>query len=208
MLLRGVHDERAPATADVQKALPGLEVELAADHLALVPLGLLERVVRAGEVRAGVRHRRVEQLLVEVVADVVVVLDRALGAAQVVERPLLTDLRCRWGRRTLDPGGAHRGDREPRLGAAVEVRCIPGVDQAGERVEVVDLEFAGHVRASKAKLAGCGEEVGDRARRPGVNRRAVARGGGQRAAVPEGDAERPVGEGGRQFVAQRGRASE
>ena len=58
---RGVHGEAAPAAADVEQALAGLEAELGAHELELGLLGLLERRGPAREDRAAVGHRLVEE---------------------------------------------------------------------------------------------------------------------------------------------------
>ena len=81
VLPRGVADHAAPAAAEVEQPLAGLEVELAGDQVVLGGLRLLERRVRGRVERAGVGHRRAEDVLVERVGDVVVVVDR-LGVAR------------------------------------------------------------------------------------------------------------------------------
>ena len=82
-----VPDHPAPAAAEVEQPLPGLQVELAGDQVVLRGLRLLERRVLGGEQRAGVGHRRTEDHLVERVGDVVVVVDRLGVAAQRVPQP-------------------------------------------------------------------------------------------------------------------------
>ena len=72
----------APAAADVEHALAGLEVELGGDMRLLVGLRLLEAVGRIGEVSAAVLQVVVEEERVEVVADVVMVGDVAARLAQ------------------------------------------------------------------------------------------------------------------------------
>ena len=74
VVLRGVN-ERAPAAADVEKALVRLEPQLAADHVELVALRLREVVVRLGEIGAAVDHLGIEKERVELVGQIVVVLD-------------------------------------------------------------------------------------------------------------------------------------
>ena len=91
VLPRGVPDHAAPAAADVEQPLAGLEVELAGDQVVLLGLRLLERRVLGRVDRAGVGHRRAEDELVEAVGDVVVVVDH-LGVAahrvpQALDRP-------------------------------------------------------------------------------------------------------------------------
>src|SRR5688500_17817529 len=70
-------DERAPAAADVEEPLPGLQLKLAADMVELLLLRDFERVVGAAEVRARVHVPRIEPQAEELVAYVVVMPDRA-----------------------------------------------------------------------------------------------------------------------------------
>src|SRR5712691_2650572 len=73
VVLRGPDGEAAPAAADVEKRLPRLEPELAADEIDLVLLRLLELAVGVAVVGARVEHERVEEQGVEIVRHVVVV---------------------------------------------------------------------------------------------------------------------------------------
>ena len=99
VVLGGVQRQRAPAAADVEQPLAGLQAELAADQIELVALRVGERVVRgvARPVGAGVRHPRVEHERVEVVGQVVVVGDRR-AVAQLGVQPA-AQLRLRRRRR-------------------------------------------------------------------------------------------------------------
>ena len=88
--------QRSPAAADVQEGVPRLDLELAADQVHLVVLGLLERVGGASEVSGGIHHALAQEGSEEVVAAVVVLphdpavlvlgVDRDLGD-EVRERP-------------------------------------------------------------------------------------------------------------------------
>ncbi len=78
VVLRRVADEAAPAAADVEEALAGLQAQLAADHFELVALRLGDVVVPVGVVGAGVDHLGVEEERVELVRQVVVELDVVL----------------------------------------------------------------------------------------------------------------------------------
>ncbi len=60
-----MHEERAPAAADVEQPLAGRDAQLAADQLELALLRALERVPLALEVGTGVDEARSEQHLVE-----------------------------------------------------------------------------------------------------------------------------------------------
>jgi hypothetical protein len=75
---RRVADEAAPAAADVEKALAGLQAQLAADHVELGGLRVLQRGAPAREVSAGIDHLGVEEEGVEGIRQVVVELDESL----------------------------------------------------------------------------------------------------------------------------------
>ena len=77
-LLRRAHHERAPAAADVEQALAGLQLDLGEDVVDLLDLRGGEIFVAVLEVRARVDHVLVEPQLVELVRDIVVVLDGLL----------------------------------------------------------------------------------------------------------------------------------
>jgi hypothetical protein len=70
-----VERHAAPAAADLEHALAGLEQELGRDVALLGGLRLLERLVAGGEVGAGILHVPVEPQAVEGVAEVVMVRD-------------------------------------------------------------------------------------------------------------------------------------
>ena len=76
---RSVNGHRPPPTSDFEQARAGVLVQsqLATDEVMLGRLRILQREVWLGEPRAGIRQRRPENQTVEVVADVVVVPDRA-----------------------------------------------------------------------------------------------------------------------------------
>ena len=129
VLARRVHDEAAPAAADVEQPLARLQLQLAADEVELRALRLLERLRPAREDRARVRHRRVEEEREELVADVVVVADGAqvaLAAVAPADRPQLRGGRLRRERQARRAGGC-RGER--RLRAEVERRGLPAVEE-------------------------------------------------------------------------------
>jgi hypothetical protein len=90
--------QAAPAAADLHHRLAGLGAELGVDVPLLGELGLLQRHVRPREVGAGVLHVLVEEAPVEVVREVVVVGDVALGLDAVV-----------WPRAALAPPAAQAG---------------------------------------------------------------------------------------------------
>ena len=78
VMARRPADQRAPAAADVEQAVSGLQAQLAADVLQLVALGLLERVVGGLEVGAGVDPLGIQPQAVEGVGHIVVERDRRL----------------------------------------------------------------------------------------------------------------------------------
>ena len=81
----------APAGADLEHVVGGLEVELAAEGVVLGASGPSRAWRRAGPLGAGIHHRRVEPEGEEVVGEIVVVADVAagggagVGAEQVAE---------------------------------------------------------------------------------------------------------------------------
>lgn len=66
-LLRRAQDERAPAAADIEQALPRLQLDLGEDVVDLLDLRGGEILVAVLEVRARVHHVLVEPQLVELV---------------------------------------------------------------------------------------------------------------------------------------------
>ena len=212
MLTGDVARERPPAAADVEDALPGLELELVGGDRELDLLGLLERGAggRPGEERARVRHRRVEEQREEVVGDVVVVAHRAGVAGDGVPAPARAQL---GGRRGGRPGQADRaggGGHEPQAAAPVHRGRRPAVQERQRGVDVVDAQRPGDVGPADAELAGGAQRVGDGLgrvdREDGAARLGTAavavgapvgggRGGGQDGAVPPADLEGPVGDG-------------
>src|SRR4051812_9298112 len=195
----GVDGEAPPAAADVEDALAALEPELGADELELGLLGLLERRRAAREDRAGVGARRAEEQLEELVGDVVVVAHRAAVALDAVAAAAGAQLGGRRARDAAPRAGAQRGQRDLRLHARVDRRRLPVVEQLQRLVDVVDVEVADHVGAAEAELAGCAQQVAERARGADAERRAGAvavavRRGRQRRAVPEVEFEGALGE--------------
>ena len=81
IMLRRVDQHRAPAAADVEQRLAGLQAQLAADVVELVELRLVDVVGEILEVSAAVDHPLVEEEPVELVRNVVVMGDRLLVRA-------------------------------------------------------------------------------------------------------------------------------
>src|SRR5206468_12298673 len=72
VVLRGVHDQSAPSTADVEQTLTRLQTQLAADEVELGFLRTLQIVVVMREVGARVHHARIQPERVKRIANVVV----------------------------------------------------------------------------------------------------------------------------------------
>ena len=105
-----VADEAAPAAADVEKALALLQAQLAADHVELGDLGLLQTRDLARKIGAGIDHLGIEPECVKCVRDVVVIGDVLLVPARIAAGWLyIRDLVQR-------PGAAagHRQEFRPR----------------------------------------------------------------------------------------------
>ena len=133
--LGGELEEAAPARADVEHGHPRLETDLAADQVELCFLRLVEgRCVLP--VAAGIDHPLVEHPLVEIVADVVVLLGDLgdLGALRVEDR-------C--AERLED-------DAEVELEVVFEVGGRGPVDRA---IEIVAVPPAVHVALADGERA-------------------------------------------------------
>src|SRR4029077_13694199 len=89
IVLGGMHDEPAPATAYVQQALARLETKLSTYEIEFCFLRDIERIIRRAEVRARINHPPVQPQLIEGVADVVVKVDRRCIAHRSVPGPEL-----------------------------------------------------------------------------------------------------------------------
>ncbi|MNK35689.1 hypothetical protein D3C87_542200 [compost metagenome] len=91
-LLRRADHQRAPAAADVEQRLPGLEFDLGEDVVDFLQLRGGQVFVAVLEVGARIDHVRIEPELVERVRHVVVVLDgflvRRLGVREVAGHAL------------------------------------------------------------------------------------------------------------------------
>ena len=96
-MLRRIDREGAPAAAEIEHRLAGLQPQSPAAHLELVDLRLGEIIVPFREIGAGVDHLRIEPERIEgvrhviVIGDVLLVLSRAAVAlvllADLVQRP-------------------------------------------------------------------------------------------------------------------------
>ena len=89
---RGVDRHRPPATADVEEAHAGSELQLARHEIDLASLRVFEAVVGRREHGARVGHRRTEHHLVKKVRHVVVMRDRLAVARTTVQGAALLGL--------------------------------------------------------------------------------------------------------------------
>jgi len=113
-----VPHQRAPAAADIEKALARRQPQLAADVVELGPLGRIDVFPAGLEIGARIDHLLVEPEPVEVVADVVVVADvGAVGLRLVSRRRQFGPHRDR-GTGELDQAG---GDPNRLRNVAVDV---------------------------------------------------------------------------------------
>jgi hypothetical protein len=133
VVLGHVERERAPAAAGLEHALARPQPQLAADVVELRLLRLLEREPRVLEVCARVDEVRVEPALVELVAEVVVVVD--IGA------------RARG--RVAAPARAERIDQVARDAGRVLRRAEHDLDRVREIA--LDLEPSVRVRLAEAE---------------------------------------------------------
>src|SRR5579884_1853677 len=74
-MLRSVHHQASPTTAEVEEALARAQSQLAANIIELAFLGYIQIVIRCGEVGTTVDHIRVEPEFKKLVGLVVVVTD-------------------------------------------------------------------------------------------------------------------------------------
>ena len=203
---RRVAHHAAPAAADVEQPVAGLQPQLLENQPVLVLLGLFQRRVGVGIHRARVRHRWAQHPSVERVGHVVVVVDglgvTGLAVHQAVSDPApprrrLLRRRCH-RQQTLD------ADRADDIGQHPRRRPLE-LDPVGQRLEqlvrvsgmdAVRLQVTRHVRAGKAELAGGRGQVGGPARRtkiepqqgvPASGGAAVVRGELQRVAPSRGE---------------------
>ncbi len=189
VLARGVDRQASPAAADVEHALAGLQLELAADQLQLGALGVLQGLRPWLEQRTAVGHRLVQEQGEELVRDVVVVADGLRVAALRVPAP---PARAKLGGGRLRPAMEARGPQRRRSESQslreAERGRVPAAEQRDHPVQVVDIDFPANVGATEPELAGGAQNVTDGAR--GTNRqgRAVARRRNARP-VPELDRE-------------------
>ena len=195
-MLRGVDQQRAPAAADVEQPLAGLEAQLGADQLELALLRGFQRLAGVGEVRARVDHARAEEKPVEVVRDVVVVLDRGLVARERVQPALALGLDRGHGQAPehARPGEPDGGGEQGRAVAGGELDAVEVAAQADDRLQVgvaLDVERTGHPGAREPDLVRGVEQVGDRVGRADLDDGGAAF---EDAAVPESEGHGEVGQ--------------
>ena len=153
VMLRGMADQRAPAAADVEQAIAGLQPQLAADHVELVALRAGEIVVPVRlKVGAGIDHLRIEEEPVEGVRDVVVIGDvrlvgggRAVAARPVAPRRPVERARHVGGRAQEMTGGLERLELAQDLRAASDLALRPLVGEIEDRA-VLEIDEPRHMR--------------------------------------------------------------
>ena len=162
VMLGRVDQHGAPAAADVEQRLAGLQAQLAADMVELVELRLVDPVREILEVAAAVDHALVEEEPVEVVRNIVVVGDRLLvGAA---------DERVAPGK-ALDAGIAAAGEGERgkvaqqfQLGKMAQLRLQFSLRAAFDDVEqraVLDIDGLGNPEFDQRREDGTPEHAAD-----------------------------------------------
>ena len=152
--------EAAPPAAHVEDPLPFRQPELRADQLKLGLLRLFQRPGPAREAGTAVGHRGIEKQREEVVADVVVVADRASVARERVALAAQSQLGGRRSRRQGEPAGPHQRPPQQKLLAQAQRRRFELIDDPQRSIEIVDLEQPGDVRTADAKLAGSPQHMG------------------------------------------------
>ena len=174
VVLSRVDGEAAPAAADVQHShRPASDPSLRGDQIEFCPLSILERLRAPREDRAAVGHRLVEEEREELVADVVVVADRAASRSMLWRSPPGRARGSDAGESRPAPPrrqrGEHQADAVDRpASAAAPSRRPPRTRRRGRRRPV-----ALDVGATQAQLAGSAQEVGERGRPPDEERRGV-----------------------------------
>ena len=191
IVLGRMNQQGAPAAADVEKALALLEAQLAADHVQLVVLRLVDVVVPAIEIGAGIQHPLVEEEAVEIVRDVVVELDRSLGrAAGAGARAALgrRPRRLPAAPRQRIEGGQGGGDGQP----VDLLHRVPRPDVGARRrhVEdraVLDIDRLGHPEFDRRHDPRAEGEAGDRRRIVQRQDRTIGRADAFTRPQPHGD---------------------
>jgi hypothetical protein len=171
-----MHDERAPAASDVEESLARMEAQLPADEIELGLLRLVERHRGRREVGARVHHSVIEPQPVEVVADVVVILNRCAIALRLVRPPRRCDLALgatmsHVGRGPVVLG---KGEKLAHHGREDERRPKLAVDGVGDRDRcrefALDVDVARQVRLDDRQLARRQQHAAKRARAREGNR--------------------------------------
>ena len=201
---RGVGGEAAPAAADVDDPLAGLERQLRADHLELRLLGLLERCRRRGR-----RSRSCRSSTRRGTAGRTPAAGRSGGGPSGRRAPSCAARRAVEARPGAgrEAGSARwRRARRRSAGPASTVASGGGF-QSSSRSMTRSMSsissVAADVGAADAELPRRAERLRDRLRRADPERRAGPVGRVDPGAVPELDRERAVREGRRDLAAQR-----
>ena len=194
VVLGRMAEQRAPAAADVEEALAGLQAQLAADHVELVVLGGGEVVRPVAIIGAGVDHLGVEEERVELVRQVVVERDELLvvAVAPTFAGDLALELALRrYGR------ARHEQERgqilgEPELAQAVELDAAAAAVELAAEVEqraAREIDAPGDVELDEAVDGRPPQQRGDDAGVGDLEHERPLRVGAERvpAAVPQLD---------------------
>lgn len=164
-----VQGECTPTAADVEQPRSWPQPQLAADQFQLVALRFAQAVfgVLTCPEGAGVRHRRIEQQLVELVGQVVVVADGravATGGVASTQQPRAPRGGGWPGAEGPEPGGCESGSgnlRRPRPGGG-GLRALPQGAQSVTEVPL-DVQIARDVGLGQAELSRLPEQPTQRA---------------------------------------------
>ena len=168
---RGVHNERPPSAADVEKALAGPKPELSAHEIQLRYLRVVEGIGGRAKIGARVHHPCVEPELVEVVSDIVVILNGGAVARRIVPASLAGHGTPRSPRTDVGgPVARWKGDQMAHRGRNHAGRLQPGVDRVAQAHRVLELSADVHVSGEKGfddrQLAGRKQHPAKRSRSP------------------------------------------
>ena len=162
-MLRGIDEQPAPTTTDIQQTLPWLQTQLAAKVIQLLLLRLLKLVIRCGKVGAGVDHAGIQPERVEFVGAVVVIIGGLAIALFRVERA--THFRCcvTWARLT------HLRQTQQAFRKTHLFHLSPGplqevFHQWKKSFDIpFDVEVVVNIRLTQAQIAGRHEHLAQRA---------------------------------------------
>ena len=141
-----VANQRAPATAHVEKPFPRLEPQFATNQIELRHLRLVDGSVRFFEIGAAVNELRIEPEPPEFHRQIVVVTDR-------LPRPASRMTIARQSRRVIGP--PRMAKQRPRNPQLIGDRCFSSDDLIGDRKHVAqisdDIDIAIDIRLAESQ---------------------------------------------------------